>query len=119
MKSTTHTNNTADKTALRTAGTAQDPQSLHGFAQAVLDQCNGDLNNQELRSYLRFRSQKVLTDWQDPVAALRASNERMKAALERIAAVELPCMDAFVSSFMGLQHLAKSALSDAGKGAAK
>jgi hypothetical protein len=38
-----------------------EPLTLHRFAREILTQCDGDLDSAQLRAYVRFRAEKVLS----------------------------------------------------------
>lgn len=61
--------------AARDAG--QQTHTLHRFAREIVTQCDGDLDDAQLRKYVRFRAEKVLSDTPDPVAEIA----RLRAAL--------------------------------------
>jgi len=69
--------NTSTTTTNAARDTGQQTHTLHRFAREIVTQCDGDLDDAQLRKYVRFRAEKVLSDTPDPVAEIA----RLRAAL--------------------------------------
>ncbi len=71
-----NTSNTTNSAARDAGQKTHTPLTLHRFAREIVTQCDGDLDDAQLRTYVRFRAEKVLNDIPDPaaeIAALRAA----------------------------------------------